>query len=66
MGNFNFRREYRGQVQGLVLDWSGTTADAFVIAPAVVVVEVFQNQKKSIADIEPVIAVVNALDLLGV
>src|SRR5690606_31490597 len=28
----------------LVLDWSGTTADAYVIAPAVVFVEVFKRQ----------------------
>ena len=39
-----FSREYRGKVKGLVLDWSGTTLDAYVIAPAVVFVEVFRNQ----------------------
>lgn len=44
MSDFTFRREYRGKVKGLVLDWSGTTADAYVIAPAVVFVEVFKNQ----------------------
>lgn len=44
MSEFKYRREYRGKVQGLVLDWSGTTADAYVIAPAVVFVEVFKNQ----------------------
>jgi phosphonoacetaldehyde hydrolase len=44
MSDFCFRREYRGKVKGLVLDWSGTTADAYVIAPAVVFVEVFRNQ----------------------
>lgn len=42
--DFVFRREYRGTVKGLVLDWSGTTADAYVIAPARVFVEVFKNQ----------------------
>ncbi len=41
---FVFRREYRGGVKGLVLDWSGTTADAYVIAPARVFVEVFKSQ----------------------
>ncbi len=41
---FVFRREYRGPVKALVLDWSGTTADAYVIAPAVIFVEVFENQ----------------------
>jgi phosphonoacetaldehyde hydrolase len=44
MNDYTFRREYRGKVKGLVLDWSGTTADAYVIAPAVVFVEVFKNQ----------------------
>jgi len=39
-----FSRTYRGKVKGLVLDWSGTTADAYVIAPAVVFVEVFKNK----------------------
>ncbi|HSS63333.1 MAG TPA: phosphonoacetaldehyde hydrolase [Gammaproteobacteria bacterium] len=38
-----FERTYRGQVKALVLDWSGTTADAYVIAPAVVFVEVFKK-----------------------
>ena len=42
--DFRFHREYRGKVKGLVLDWSGTTADAYVIAPAVVFVAVFKNQ----------------------
>lgn len=42
--DYVFRREYRGSVKGLILDWSGTTADAYVIAPAVVFVEVFKNQ----------------------
>jgi phosphonoacetaldehyde hydrolase len=42
--DFVFRREYRGHVKAMVLDWSGTTADAYVIAPAVVFVEVFENQ----------------------
>ena len=35
------RRTYRGSVKALVLDWSGTLADAYVIAPTVVFVEVF-------------------------
>ncbi len=42
--DFVFSRSYRGKVQGLVLDWSGTLADAYVIAPAVVFVEVFKRQ----------------------
>ena len=39
--NFVYARSYRGPVKALVLDWSGTTADAYVLAPAVVFVEVF-------------------------
>lgn len=42
--DYVYRREYRGNVKGLILDWSGTTADAYVIAPARVFVEVFKNQ----------------------
>jgi len=41
--NFVYNRSYTGQVKGLILDWSGTTADAYVLAPAVVFVQVFQN-----------------------
>ena len=36
-------RGYRGKVKALVLDWSGTTADAYVLAPAIVFVEVFKK-----------------------
>lgn len=39
-----YSRRYRGKVKGVVLDWSGTTLDAYVIAPALVFVEVFGNQ----------------------
>jgi len=42
--NYAYSRSYRGKVKGLVLDWSGTTADAYVIAPAVVFVEVFKKK----------------------
>lgn len=38
-----YNRSYRGKVKGVILDWSGTTADAYVIAPAVVFVEVFKK-----------------------
>jgi len=41
--DYTYTRTYRGRVKGLVLDWSGTTADAYVIAPAVVFVEVFKK-----------------------
>ncbi len=42
--DFVYSRSYRGKVKGVVLDWSGTLADAYVIAPAVVFVEVFRRQ----------------------
>ena len=41
--DYVYNRSYRGKVKGLILDWSGTTADAYVIAPAVVFVEVFKK-----------------------
>jgi phosphonoacetaldehyde hydrolase len=44
MSDFVYSRSYRGKVKALVLDWSGTTADAYVVAPAVVFVEAFKNQ----------------------
>ncbi|MCH8038225.1 MAG: phosphonoacetaldehyde hydrolase [Proteobacteria bacterium] len=44
-----YTRGYRGQVKGLILDWSGTTADAYVLAPAVVFVEVFKKHGVEIA-----------------
>jgi phosphonoacetaldehyde hydrolase len=44
MSDFVYSRSYRGKVKALVLDWSGTTADAYVVAPAVVFVEVFRKQ----------------------
>jgi len=42
--DYVYNRSYRGKIKGVVLDWSGTTADAYVIAPAVVFVEVFKKQ----------------------
>ena len=41
--DYVYSRGYRGTVKGIVLDWSGTTADAYVLAPAVVFVEVFKK-----------------------
>lgn len=34
---------YTGKIKGVVLDWSGTTADIHVLAPAVVFVDVFEK-----------------------
>ena len=42
--DYVYTRGYRGKVKALILDWSGTTADAYVLAPAVVFVEVFEKQ----------------------
>jgi len=41
--DYVYNRVYQGRVKGLVLDWSGTTADEYVIAPAVVFVDVFKK-----------------------
>lgn len=41
--DYVYSRLYRGKVQALILDWSGTTADAYVLAPAVVFVDVFKK-----------------------
>ena len=44
-----YSRTYHGKVKGLILDWSGTVADAYVIAPAVVFVEVFSKHNVEIS-----------------
>jgi len=36
-------KQYDGSVKAAILDWSGTTLDKYVIAPAVVFVEVFKR-----------------------
>ena len=41
--DYVYNRVCQGRVKGLVLDWSGTTADEYVIAPAVVFVDVFKK-----------------------
>lgn len=43
--NFRLMRKYVGNLKAAILDWSGTTADKYVIAPAVVFVEVFEKHK---------------------
>ena len=47
--NYVYTRGYRGKVKGMVLDWSGTTADEYVLAPAVVFVDVFKKFKVEIS-----------------
>ena len=49
MNKYLEEQKYRGKVQALILDWSGTTADAYVLAPAVVFVEVFKRQSVKIS-----------------
>lgn len=49
MSSYKYIRSYQGPVQGVVLDWSGTTADAYVLAPAVVFVECFKRQNVTIS-----------------
>jgi len=39
--DFVFRRQYRGPVKAVIMDWSGTTVDYGSCAPARVVVELF-------------------------
>lgn len=41
--DYVYNRTYRGKVKAVILDWSGTTADAYVLAPAVVFVDVFKK-----------------------
>jgi phosphonoacetaldehyde hydrolase len=41
--DYVYNRSYRGKVKAVILVWSGTTADAYVLAPAVVFVDVFKR-----------------------
>jgi phosphonoacetaldehyde hydrolase len=50
--NFVYQRGYRGKVKALVLDWSGTVADAYVLAPAVVFADVFKKHGVEISMFE--------------
>ncbi|GFS17792.1 phosphonoacetaldehyde hydrolase-like [Elysia marginata] len=46
---FRYARSYVGPVKACILDWSGTTVDKYVLAPAVVFVEVFNKYKVPIS-----------------
>lgn len=46
---YRFQRRYTGEVQGVVLDWAGTTIDYGSCAPAIVFVEVFRDFGVSIS-----------------
>lgn len=39
-----YRRIYTGKVEGVVLDWSGTTLDYGCFAPRVVFIQLFKEQ----------------------
>lgn len=41
---FTFKREYRGPLRGVILDWAGTTVDFGCRAPAAVFIEVFRDR----------------------
>lgn len=43
--NFQFSRRYVGKLRAAVLDWSGTTADKYVLAPCVMFTETFKQFK---------------------
>lgn len=43
-GEYAYRREYRGPLKAVILDWAGTTLDYGCYAPAVVFVEVFKRR----------------------
>ena len=40
---YRYVRKYAGPLKACILDWSGTTADKYVIAPAVVFQDVFHK-----------------------
>lgn len=49
MNNYRYIRQYTGVVKAIILDWSGTTIDRYVMAPAVAFVEVFQKHRVSVS-----------------
>ena len=46
---YRYSRCYRGPLKACILDWSGTTADKYVIAPAEVFVKVFKKHQVPIS-----------------
>lgn len=44
-GSFRYTKHYVGPLKAAILDWSGTTADKYVLAPAVTFCEVFKKFK---------------------
>ena len=41
--HYVYRKQYRGPIKAVILDWSGTTTDRYVIAPAVAFRDVFNK-----------------------
>ena len=41
--DYGYKRGYFGPLKAVILDWSGTTADKYVIAPAEVFCRVFEK-----------------------
>lgn len=52
MAYYRFTRSYIGPLKACLLDWSGTTADKYVIAPAVVFQDVFRKYKVPVSMLE--------------
>lgn len=46
---YRYSRSYRGPLKACILDWSGTTADKYVIAPAEVFCKVFEKHQVPIS-----------------
>ncbi|XP_076459605.1 phosphonoacetaldehyde hydrolase-like isoform X2 [Babylonia areolata] len=49
MNHFLYTRRYVGPVKACILDWSGTTVDKYVLAPAAVFLELFKQRKVPIS-----------------
>ena len=46
---YRYTRKYVGPAKACILDWSGTTADKYVLAPAVVFMDIFAKYKVPIS-----------------
>ncbi|XP_036361193.1 phosphonoacetaldehyde hydrolase isoform X1 [Octopus sinensis] len=49
MNSYRYIRQYTGAVKAIILDWSGTTLDRYVMAPAVAFVDVFKKHGVSVS-----------------
>jgi phosphonoacetaldehyde hydrolase len=49
ISTYNVRERYHGPLKTAILDWSGTTADKYVIAPAIVFYNVFKKHNVPIS-----------------